>query len=59
MIIKNQKTLLRNVFKLIKSEQQNILMMLLSYIKHALGFDSELRIDTLQEEQYANYSQHP
>lgn len=37
-------------FQLIQGEQQNILMKLLSYIRHALGFDSELRIDKPQEE---------
>ncbi|MBI2785168.1 MAG: hypothetical protein HYX60_02200 [Legionella longbeachae] len=48
-VIDNENT--NTAFELIQSQQQNILMQLLTYIKHALGFDSELRIDTQEEEQ--------
>lgn len=40
-----------DAYRAIQNQQQNILMKLLTYIKHALGFDSELRIEETQEDQ--------
>jgi hypothetical protein len=41
-------------FMAVKSEQQNIIMQLLTYIKHALGFDSELRLEETNERENGN-----